>query len=161
MLQPSAFINTEGLDGYYLDESAQTLYLFQCTVSDRHPVNAMGIIKAVRQLNAVNSRVILVFVLPDPNPTFSRQAIQARYSDAVNPSSDVIAIHGVGTTLQRDLHARNIKTIDDLEAAVLRGGVPSRFVDLFKRYQEDRQLQVDMASVHQVPQFKLELPNFT
>lgn len=68
----------ESIDGHYYDEQQNTLYLFQTTTKQTHPVKARAILKHLESMNLSNTdglSVNLVFVVPTGMNDFNLQEI--------------------------------------------------------------------------------------
>jgi hypothetical protein len=68
----------ESIDGHYYDEQQNTLYLFQTTTKQAHPVKARAILKHLESMNLCNTdglSVNLVFVVPTGMKDFNLQEI--------------------------------------------------------------------------------------
>jgi hypothetical protein len=154
---PAPAANTEGIDGSFYHKRTKTLYVFQCTVSNRHPVKAMGIIRAIQSLVLKPDSVVLIFVLPDDNEQFQRQKIEFRYLHSLTPESDISIIHGVGPFMAEKLRKLNVSTIAQLRALVSRGNGHETYSSLISNLDRDMLLQVEYQFLAKIPQYKVVL----
>ena len=114
-----------------IDESNQ-LFLFQSTLNYKHPVNATGIIKQIKNLESdkninfvknvkdSNIKVYLVFVICKNMKKFKKQKIvmidNVQTEDLGNvPVSN---IPGIGSGRKKILNSLSIKTVKDLIDAI-------------------------------------------
>ena len=157
--KPSASINSESIDASYFNAETMTLYVFQCTVSSKHPVKAMGIINAIEQLSTKPTKTVLVFVIPVQPADFIRQKIDFRYHPSTDMSSDVRLVHGVGAVVHQELIKLGIKTIGEL-AQKSRDGAAGPYSYLIDNYFKDRALQQEHSTLARVQQVKLLMAEF-
>lgn len=67
--------NFESIDSYYVTNNG-SLYLFQATISPKHPVNAKGILRVLKSLKVSADKAILIFVVPqDVADSYTKQKI--------------------------------------------------------------------------------------
>jgi hypothetical protein len=152
--------NTEGIDGTYFCEETNQLFAFQCTVSERHPVKAMGIIKAIETLRINPSSVVLVFVVPNNKREFKLQRIDFRYPQTLTQDSDISLIHGVGPFIAEKLSKVNVNTVGQLRALVRAERGNEKYNLLIANLDRDIFLEKKYKSLAEIPQYRLTLPDF-
>ena len=111
--------NTESVDGHWHDSTTGILYLFQCTVSQHHPVNANGIINLIEKVDLQHisaDLVRLVFVVPDDQEIRKQSVVFNR--PPLPGTAAVSLIHGIGPALNEKLVSQNILTVADLQQAI-------------------------------------------
>ncbi|KAI3661901.1 hypothetical protein MP638_005942 [Amoeboaphelidium occidentale] len=111
--------NYKAIDGYYYGKRNKTLYLFQMTLSNSHPVKGSGIIEHIAKMGlswVAGLKVYLVFVVSKGMRNFKKQKIELekRFSS----KSDLTVLKGVGPVGAKELSDEGIETVKEFLEAV-------------------------------------------
>jgi hypothetical protein len=153
--------NYESIDGHYFEKDKKTLYLFQITRSNYHPVKQHGLVEHLKKMNLADRlheiAIKLVFVVPKRLADFKLQKIKpVDYSKDL--SVKVVKIPGIKAYQKATLATKKISSVLELKEAV-EANLPGmeRFGPLLERFMKGIDSQSQWNFLLSIPQFVLTL----
>jgi len=153
---PMPKLNATAIDGLYLNRTTMSLYLFQATLADRHPIDGEGIIEHIKSLGLApkDVKLHLVFVVSKGKSGFKRQTI-AFQDRSQKLKANVSSVCGIGPVRTHDLATFGILNVGQL----IRGIASETSLRPYQRL-VDRFLtqlpQEEKRIICEMPQFVLE-----